>query len=321
MALDFNQSLLHTELKRRGYKIRPIESTSLFFAQKGRKRELLYDIATNTTTFAAGWVASDKVLSKLLLQYANIPVPEGNFFTQENKQEAVFFAEKIGFPVVLKPTTGTHGDSVFPLIESKEELVQKIALFARERVGNGYYLVEKHIKGEEYRIFATNKGYIAVVHRTPASIVGDGINTVLGLIQIENHKRMSPRTTCLCEIKLDAVLFDTLEKKNIALDSIPHKNEKVLLRPSSNVSMGGDCEACTSTVHSSVKTLVNKVFDAIPGLSIVGIDLLCEDISRSLTKQLHAICELNTSAGLSLHMLPSKGKPDNVSAKLADVMF
>jgi cyanophycin synthetase len=321
MALDFNQSLFHKELKSRGVRVRAIDETPLFSATRGKTRELLYDVAISSTTFAAGWIASDKVLTKILLLHSGIPVPEGSFFTQATKDEAISYAEKIGFPVVLKPTIGTHGDSVFPFIESADELRNKIALFEREKIGNGYYLIEKHFQAEEYRIFTTINGYIAVVHRTPACVVGDGKNTVLGLIQIENYKRMNPRTTCLCEIKLDPVFFDTLEKKRISLDAIVPKGKKIILRPSSNVSMGGSCEACTAEAHPSVKKLAMKVFQAIPGLTIVGIDLLCSDIKKSLDKQRYGICELNTSAGLSLHALPAKGKSDNVAAKLTDLIF
>lgn len=317
MSLDFNQSLVHSSLEAQGVLIEHVLDSEVYIANYQAKTELLIDIANSSSSFPAGWIASDKYLAKAFLQSAGIPTPKGHFFTSTNIEDAITFAEENGWPVVLKPTNGTHGDFVFPMIESSQELRKKIKYFLAHRGTNSYFLIEKHIFGEEYRIFYAKDENIAVVHRKPAQVIGDGTHTLSNLIQIENYNRLNPRTNCLCAIKLDAVLFDSLEKRQLSLEYIPAEGEVVILRPSTNVSMGGSCDDVTDSVHRSILSLCKKVLRSIPGLALVGIDLICQDISKPLNRQVYAVCEVNAIPGLSLHTLPGTGKSRDVASIVA----
>lgn len=323
MALDFNQSLLHQALRRQKARVNQIEQIQVYKVTSKRKHEWLYDIATSRSTYTAGWVISDKFYTKALLQHANIPTADGDWFDATTISTAIDYATALGFPVVLKPLVGSHGDFVYPLIESADELATKIDYLIKRKIGKEPFLIEKHIYGEEYRIFALrDSDQYAVVHRKPAQVVGDGEHSILALIQIENFRRLNPRTTCVGDIKLDDVLFDTLSKRKLTIEYVPTKDEVVRLRPSSNVSMGGVCESVTERAHSSVKKLIRKIWAAIPGLSCVGIDLICADITKPLSTQMHVICELNAAPGLSLHQLPSAGKAEPVADWLAsEILF
>jgi cyanophycin synthetase len=317
---QFNEALFHKALKKRGYSIRSLGNIPVWVSSRGKNKELLFDIALPLTTFPAGWVASDKILTKVLLKRAGVCVSDGKYFTAGQTSDIISYAKKLKFPVVLKPAVGTHGDHVYPNIETPEELEENLQFLVRELGQNRYIILEKYIPGDEFRIFITKKGDWACVKRTPPTITGDGKQSIIQIIQIENYKRMHPRVTCLCEIKLDDVLFKTLEKQELTLDSIPAKRQVIQLRTGTNVSKGGNCEEVTPRVHRSVADLAKKVLKAVPGLSLVGIDLICSDITQDIRKQPYAVCEINSAPGLSLHMMPPIGKPVDVASYVVNVM-
>lgn len=319
--LDFNTGLFLQELRKRKVRISPIGSTKVYKASYKDHTELICDLNVSTTSFPAGWITGDKFYTKKILQHAGIPVAEGKVFTYAAKQDALGYAKKLGFPLVLKPAQGTHGDYVYVGIDSPEELQKKIDVLTEEYIGNGYYLIEKYLPGEEYRIFYTENDFFAVVHRLPAHITGDGKQSIFALIKNENYNRMNPRKNCLCEIRFDDILFDHLEKTGKNIDDVPKKGEVVQLRLSSNVSKGGNCYDVTGQTHPSVKKLAKKILSTIAGLSYVGIDLICKDIRISLQKQNYFVCELNPVPGLSLHCAPEKGLPQNTPGALVNLLF
>ncbi len=319
--LSFNAGLLVKEMQRRKIKVQLIKGTQIIKASLKNHDELLYDIYSSIIPYPIGWLVNDKFYTKKFLELNNLPVVPGHFFRLEQIKKSLNYAKKIGFPVVLKPTNESHGDFVYSRIDNEDELKEKIEKMQENRPANGFFLIEKYFWGNEYRIFITKNKFLAIVWRIPANIVGDGKNSIISLIQKENKKRMNPRKTCLCEIRLDDITFDYLEKNHIILDYVPKKDERVFLRGNSNVSTGGNCYDVTGIVHPTVKKLALQILEILSPLSYVGIDLICKDISKSLDKQKYVICELNASPGLSLHMMPEKGKSKDTARALADLIF
>ena len=84
-------------------------------------------------------------------------------------------------------------------------------------------LLEKQFNGREYRVFITKNGFIAVVEREPANVIGDGKHTIKELIDKENYRRMHPRNSCLCEIWIDDVAEKWMNDSKITFKDIPAK--------------------------------------------------------------------------------------------------
>ncbi len=316
--LSFNARLLLKELIKRGVKLSPIGSTEYVKADFKGKTEILFDIFTSHIPYPLGILIDDKYYTKQFLTKKGFNVTSGEIFTKETITQSLDYAEKIGYPVVLKPTVGSHGDYIYMDIISKKELRKKLNAFFTHKAGNGFYLIEKQYDATEYRLLITRSGFFAAVCRTPAKIIGDGKKTIKELIKIENYRRMNPRNTCLCEIRIDDITRDFLKKNNLSLSYIPKFKEEVYLRNNSNVSTGGNCKDVTDAAHSSIKNLAKDILASLQ-VPFIGIDLLCNDIEESLSD--YAICELNTGPGLSLHMMPEIGKSRNVAAAIADILF
>ena len=64
--------------------------------------------------------ASDKDLTKTLLQACGVPVPEGRLV--DSPEDAWEAAEDIGVPVVVKPSDGNHGRGVSTELMTREEV-------------------------------------------------------------------------------------------------------------------------------------------------------------------------------------------------------
>ncbi|MDO8507905.1 MAG: ATP-grasp domain-containing protein [bacterium] len=317
-----NQKLLVDELKRRGAKVRDadpeIELIEVIY--EGRK-EFLLDRFSSLSPYNLVKMTADKYLTKNLLRKNGISAPEGEVFSAHSFKEAVEYAQKIGFPVVVKPNWGSHGDSVFVEIKNERELVSAVNHLEEETGVNTLFLVEKHLPGKEYRVFITIEGKYAVLNRDPAHVIGDGKHNISELGEIESKKRDDRKKRYLCPIVFDRQVDNFLKESGKDLRYIPKKDEKIYLRKTSNLAKGGVSEDVTDEVHSSVIDIAQKVLDVFQGLPFIGLDIMTENIDEPQTKSSYGIVEVNSNPGLSMHMMPGKGKSRNVASYLADVMF
>jgi cyanophycin synthetase len=76
----------------------------------GVYQKRVWATVTSSTSNIAVDVAANKELTNRLLQEVGIPVPRG--FVVRNADEAVRQANRIGYPVVIKPLDGNHGRGV-----------------------------------------------------------------------------------------------------------------------------------------------------------------------------------------------------------------
>ncbi len=317
--ITFNAGLLVKELLKRRVKVDYFGASEVMRAKLKSHEEILLDIHTSLIPYTLGWILNDKFYTKKWLFENGFSVADGKTFKTSEVSTAIKYAKKLGFPVVLKPTVASHGDGVWLNIQSQLELKNKIKLFQKAYYHNSFMIVEQYRPGNEYRLFLTRNGFFAAVLRKPASIIGDGVSTIKQLVEKENWRRMNPRINCLCEIPLDNITLDFMTRQKLALEYIPKNNQEIALRENSNVSTGGNCLDVTDLVHDSVKQLAFQLLQKFEILPYIGIDLICDDITKPLSD--YIICEFNTAPGLSLHMLPAEGESRNVAAALADLLF
>ena len=76
----------------------------------GARQRRIWTAETDLTSAIAEGIASDKDLTKSLLQACGVPVPEGQVV--DSAEAAWEAAQDIGLPVVVKPSDGNHGRGV-----------------------------------------------------------------------------------------------------------------------------------------------------------------------------------------------------------------
>ena len=318
--LHTNQRLFIMEMQSRGINVDVIyKEMELIRAEYGKHIEWILDRDSSITPYSVSIICGDKYVTKKLLEQSEISVPTGEKFFPEEWKLSILYARKIGFPIVIKPVFGSHGDHIYMDIENETELEHIVTNVFVNGIKKPF-IIEKQFEGKEYRVFLTKNGDYAVLHRDPASVIGDGKHTISELIEIENEKRKE-RTNSLCPIAVDEITEIYMKKNNISMDDIPEENKKVYLRHNSNVAKGGLCIDYTDKIHNSVIENCKKILETFSGLSYVGIDYMSKNIEENQTEDMYNIVEVNTVPGIHMHMRPSHGEPRNVAKYMVDLIF
>lgn len=297
------------------------EKLELIKASYNGHEELIYDRDSSIMPYNVSVLAGDKGITKQILQSNGISVPIGETFSVRDLDYIIKAFKIFDSPVVLKPVFGSHGYDVYTNLSTEEQVASSVEKIIKNRGIDTKVLIEEYFEANEYRVFVTRNKDYAVLHRDPAHVFGNGINTIEELIQIENYRRMNPRTNALCEILVDDEMYNYMEKNGISMKDIPDVGAKVYLRPNSNVAMGGICVDYTDKVHPSVIDVGMRVLDAFPGLPYVGIDYMTNTIEEQQNDDSYRIIEINTVPGVHMHFRPAIGKSQNIAKYMVDLIF
>ena len=272
---------------------------------------------TDKTSSIAVDLAGNKDETKRILQEQAIPVAKG--LTISTDEDLEIALDKIGFPLVFKPLNGNHGKGATINVKTREEAV---AAFAYAQKYSHRVIVERFITGHDFRVLVIDNRMVAAAQRVPAHIVGDGINTVNKLIDIENTdpRRGYGHENVLTEIGIDRDTLDLLDKKGYTLDTIPKKSEIVYLKSTANLSTGGTSIDVTDMVHPQNVFMCERIARVI-GLDICGIDIMANNLTELLTENGGVVLEVNAAPGFRMHLAPSEGLPRNVAAPVIDMLY
>lgn len=319
--LHTNQKIMIYEMLKRGISVEVIdEGLELIKTKYKEHEELIYDRDSSIMPYHLSVLAGNKGIVKEMLQEKGISVPMGVVF-KVTDISYILEAFKVLGNVVIKPVFGSHGYDVYLNLSNEIEVLEALNKIIEHRGRNTEVIIEEYFPKKEHRVFITKNGNYAVLQRDAAHVFGDGIHAIGELIEIENYKRFHPRCNALCEILVDEELEKFLEKKGLRMDSIPKEGEKVYVRGNSNVAMGGVCIDYTNVVHESVLEIGMRVLDAFPGLPYVGIDFMCEDITKEQTDESYRIIEINTVPGVHMHYRPAIGKSQNIAKYMVDLIY
>lgn len=264
---------------------------------------------------AAASIAKNKEATRILLRRAGCPVPEGRTFSGGDRQGALDFAARIGYPVVVKPAEGSMGVGVVANIQSSLELQTAFDMLARTVHGEDDFIVESHIRGGDYRVMVIGNEVVAAVRRRPASVVGDGIQTVGQLMTGKNVERQGNPHLGLLRIPWNEATAHELRKSGYGFDDIVRAGERVQLSSTSNLTQGGDSIEILEELHPSIRLEAVRAVRAVPGMEYCGVDFLLEDHTQPLDSQDGAICELNVMAALPVGEYPAYGESRPLAEK------
>lgn len=316
-ALAVRSMLLETEALRLGLRTRRL-ARDFFLAEHPATGRVagFFDSESPATSFAASAAAADKGITRALLSQAGLPLPPGEAFLPEQRDQAHRAGLALGFPLVVKPSGGSKGTAVTVGIETEVELAKALdEVVASKYAGTGI-IVERYVTGVDYRVLATREQVLSVMRREPASVVGDGRRTVEELVLAANIARRRNPHLAKRLIVLDGRVDDQLARQQLTRRSVPDAGIRVPLRAEANLSLGGDSREVLDTAHPSLHELAVATVAAIPGLPYAGLDLLLEDHRRPVDAQQVSILEVNSRPVQSMHHFPMYGPPRNVSAQL-----
>src|SRR5690348_1207369 len=305
------------EAEKRGIPYIRLNKHSLVQLGYGVHQKRIRATIASTTSSIGVDIACDKEETKNLLSAAEVPVPKGIIlYSNDTIRRAI---DEVGFPFVIKPVDGNHGKGATTNITTYQQAER--ALEAARKYSRSV-ICEKFITGFDFRVLVVNYKFICAALRTPASVRGDGKHTIQWLIDETNKdpRRGYGHEKVLTQITIDDFTQKMLDEKGYTLDTIPQKDELVLLKPTANLSTGGTSTDVTDEVHPVNIFLAERIAKII-GLDICGIDIMASDLKTPLPENGGAVLEVNAAPGFRMHVEPAEGIARNAAEPVVEMLF
>ncbi|WP_143467659.1 acetate--CoA ligase family protein [Leptolyngbya ohadii] len=259
---------------------------------------------------------------KAFLETLGFPVPRGQVV--RSLQEALRTADRIRYPVAVKPVTGHKGIGVTADVQDDQELeaAYERAVQAIEEGEPIRIIVETSISGRDYRLLCVNGRFVAATERQAASVKGDGSSTIGELINRENRSplRADTPTSPMGKIQVDEAMHLYLEQQGLSMDSVIERDRTVYLRKVANLSAGGVSIDATHTVHPDNIILAQDIAQHFQ-LTCLGIDVIASDLATSWRQGNLSIIEINAAPGVYMHLRPSLGSSVDVTSPILETFF
>lgn len=268
--------------------------------RNGRRRYIRYS-SIDLNPLAASDIAKDKDFANFFMKKMGYPTIEGKTFfvdwwaktihSKRGIDEAYAYARRLGFPVIVKPNSGSQGVGVALVHNAREFYPAMRTIFMHDRVG----LVQRPVYGTDYRIVVLDDQVISAYERQPLSVLGDGASTIRKLLL--GKQIFFKRTGRDTRLNLDDPrIILKLKRQGLSFKSVPEKGKRIYLLDNANLSAGGDAVDVTESIHPEFKKIAIRLTRDM-GLRICGVDLMVEgDISKKPGK--YWILEINAAPGL-----------------------
>lgn len=272
---------------------------------------------TSKDQYVTVLIMENKSVTKQILKRNDIVVPEGEeFFDINSAKESL--GNWIGVPLVIKPKSTNFGlgISIFPNGANEEDLIKGLKMAFSE---DSTILTEPFIKGKEYRFMVIGDETVAVLHRVPANVTGDGTSTIQQLISKKNLDPLRGKgyKTPLEKIEIDENMKLFLQQEGFTIHTVLPEGELQYLRENSNISTGGDSIDVTDQVPEIFKQIAVKASQAV-GAKICGVDMMIEDLEDEHST--YAIIELNFNPAIHIHSYPYQGTERNIAIKILELV-
>lgn len=267
-------------------------------------------------------VAKDKEYANFFMRRMGYPTVRGSAFfrndfadtigSKQNATAALRFAQKIGFPVFVKPNSGSQGKNVC-LVHNANEFSKALkAIFLDDRVA----LVQRPVSGRDYRIVVLDDVVISAYERIPLNVIGDGRSTIGQLLAKKQSRFAASSRDTRLKIN-DPRIANKLKHEGSYLHSVLPVGMRVYLLDNANLSSGGDAVDVTNEMHHDFKKIAIKLTRDM-GLRLCGVDLMVQGDIRQAPKKSkkYWVLEVNAAPGLDHYV-----KTGRAQQKIVEKMY
>lgn len=272
--------------------------------KSGKKSYFRYN-TLDLNPVGASDIAKDKDYANLFMERLGYPVvPDSKtFFSKEWAQtvgtyrrtidDAYAYAKRLGFPVVVKPNSGSQGSGVTIAHNRRGFYRAMRAAFKLDRVA----LVQRPVRGRDYRLVVLDDEVISSYERIPLNVVGDGKASIRRLMTLKQRDFIvAKRGTCLKTE--DPRIAEKLKHQGLSFRSVPSKSTRVFLLDNANLSSGGDARDVTAQVHHAFREFAICLTRDM-NLRLCGVDLMIEGgIENEPVPGKYWVLEINAAPGL-----------------------
>lgn len=320
--LELSTQLLIAEAERRRVRVEVLDASDNFIrlSRAGRTEYVKQATRTSADPYVAALVMENKEVTKRVLRDAGLPVPAGCTVRSE-EEAAAQLAGFAGHGLVVKPRSTNFGEGVTIFKTAAWDSTAVLAAVRQALALDSAVLLERFESGREYRFLVIGDETVAVLHRVPANVTGDGVRTIRELVGRKNQdpRRGHGYVTPLEHLRLGDEEQAYLAAQALGFESIPAAGRTVYLRENSNISTGGDSLDFTDTVHPGYKAAAVQAARAV-GARICGADLIIRDVAVAPTAGNFSIIELNFNPALHIHDHPYEGTNRAVEGHVLDLI-
>lgn len=261
----------------------------------GKHAALFLASVAQSDSYSGMRLTGDKLCTAKLLNVAGVAVPVHK--AVKSLPAAIQACKSLGFPVVIKPVDSERGEGV--TVDLKDEVsiavaFEKALQFSKAKS----VLVERQVKGVCHRLFMVNGRLLYAVKRWPPSVFGDGVSSLKQLVEASEQKeRAKLPSERYPLVPWDAETEAFVQQTGLTADYVPVALERIALRRIESTQWGGFDEEVTTVVHPDTLRQA-RIACALVQLSVVGVDVITEDISLPLSETGGVINELNGGPSL-----------------------
>jgi len=286
--------------------------------RNGRKR-YFRGSTLDLNPVGASDVAKDKDYATYFMRRMGYPVVPGKTFfsphfarsigSRRNMEAAYRYARRMGFPVVVKPNSGSQGVGMAKVYTKRELYSALRFVFRRDRVA----LVQAPLAGRDYRVVVLDDKVISAYERIALNVVGDGVRTVRQLLA-EKQRQFSESGRDTIVRQEDKRISTNLKRQKLDMNSVVPRARRVFLLDNANLSTGGDAVDVTRRIHPEFKRIAIRL-TADMGLRLCGVDLIV-DGAISQKPAHYWILEVNAAPGLDHYV-----KTGKVQERIVEAMY
>lgn len=277
----------------------------------GKRILLERKISITRQSFVSGQMTRCKDITHKLLCAEGLPSPVSECFYKKSfsKQAAEKQLGALRYPIILKDAQGSNSRGIFPLIGNLRDALD---LLEEELPHYRSMIAQEMVFGKEYRVLVLDEKVIGGLEMIPPYAQGDGVSTIRKIIEEKQHT--TERRT-----DFDEKLEQVLKEQNFTLESVMAKNEIAYIKKSSCLAEGGETRDVTDLVNPEIEKICVAASKVV-GKYLVGVDVMCDDISKDPAGQSFNIIEINGKPDLYIHYSPTHGQTRNVVEEIVRFM-
>lgn len=302
--LNIYAQIIVDEARRRGIAVEIEDAEAgLFTLTFGGRSISCRESLSDLTSAVAMSRCMDKSLTQRLLRRHGLTVPAQITVGSHDEARSFLAQHK---RVVVKPAEGEQGRGVFVDLTSEDAV--KSAIREAGAVSDSV-LMEQFVEGEDLRIIVINREVVAAAIRRPATITGNGKDTIAVRIE-KRSRRRAAATGGESRIPMDEETTRCVAAAGYELNDVLPEGVELVVRKTANLHTGGTIHDVTPELHPELGRVALRAAEILD-MPVVGLDLMVPDH----TKSAYYIIEANERPGLANH------EPQPTAEKFVDFLF
>lgn len=255
----------------------------------GRHSRRIHRSTTDQDSAIGLHLSRDKFLTAQILRQAGLPAPV--HYKAPSLAQAQNDAERIAYPVVVKPSDLERGEGV--AVDVTELNLEAAFQTAYKLSPSKTVLIERQVPGVCHRLFIVDGELLYAVKRLPIGVYGDGKSSINELFFAAHLEQMKRPPWLRSGIQLlQALPLETLHQQGLTPEDAVPAGQFVAMRRIETSAWGGVDEDVTPTVHpDNVSAAVRAA--QLMGLEVAGVDLISQDITQAWHTNGAVINEVN----------------------------